>query len=527
MNLAKSHILQVTLFILIITGLSVVFHYPQTIVKRPQSVHNWRQCDGLSLTLNYYQEGMQFFKPQTHMLYSDGNTTGYSAPSEVPVLYYFNAFLYHIFGPHEIVFRSVNLLLFYLGLFFLYKLAFRILRDIFFPALVLILMFSSPVLIYYGNNFLPNTAALSFTFIGWYFFYDYYERGKTGAFVKAIIFFALACMMKVTEFASVTIILVMFLAERFRIMSFQVVKEKQVNLKFVLLFCTYALYAGWIVYARHYNHLHSSGQFMTYTVPIWDMSLADIKFTLHKMHDIWFPEYFYPATFYFMLAGIILMFVFHKRSHRILMFSSACLIAGWAVYSLLFFANLGDHDYFYISFYILPALVFINLFYLFKQWVLPQIVVRIIQIAFVIFAVLNIIYGGIRHERRYEVDWMNDYNQNLGLYHIHPWLRDHGITAKDTIVFYPGHYIRPLYLMNLKGWVIRERENSDQEGMLNDSIALQKAIEHGAHFFITNRVDSAIKYKPFQPYLKDLYGRFEDVYILRIPPKVQSFSPNN
>jgi 4-amino-4-deoxy-L-arabinose transferase-like glycosyltransferase len=450
------------------------------------------------------------------MIYSDDYKTGYTAPSEVPILYYFNALLYHITGPHEIVFRIVNLLLFFLGLFFLFKLAFRILKDVFFSALVVIFMFSSPVLIYYGNNFLPNTTALSFTFIGWYFFYDYYEKGKTGAFVKAILFFALACMMKVTEFASVTIILMMFLAERFRIMSFQVVKEKHRNLKLILLLSIYVLNAGWLVYAKYYNQLHGSWQFLTNTIPIWDMDMASIRFNLHKMHDIWFPEYFYPATFYLMLAGIVLMFLFYKRSHPVLRFTSACLLAEWAVYSLLFFERLGDHDYFYISFYILPALVFINLFYLFKQWTLPAWALRGAQVALVAFAVLNIIYGGKRHELRYEVDWMNDYNKNLGLYHINPWLSEHGITVKDSIIFYPGNYVRPLYLMNLKGWVINDEYHPDPEVMVKDSIALQKAVKNGAHYFITNRLDSALNYKPFQPYMNDLYGNFEDVFIFRI-----------
>src|SRR5512133_2289169 len=166
----KSHIQQIILFIFIIAGLSLTFRYPQTIVKRPQSVHNWRQCDGLSLTLNYYEEGMRFFHPQTHMLYSDGYKTGYTAPSEAPLLYYAVAILYHLFGEYEVIFRAVNLLLFFIGLFYLYKLAIKILKDSFFPAIVLVLLFSSPVLIYYGNNFLPNTAALSLTFPGLYFF---------------------------------------------------------------------------------------------------------------------------------------------------------------------------------------------------------------------------------------------------------------------------------------------------------------------------------------------------------------------
>lgn len=512
----KSHIQQIILFIFLIAGLSLAFRYPHTIVKRPQSVHNWRQCDGLSLTLNYYQEGMHFFHPQTHMLYSDGYKTGYTAPSEAPLLYYFIASLYFIFGEHEVVFRAVNLFFFFIGLYFLFKLALKILKDSFYPAIVLVLLFSSPVLIYYGNNFLPNTTALSMTFAGWYFFYCYYEDGKTGTFLKGVVFFVLASLMKVTELTSVTIIIAMLVAEKMRFVSLGVIKEKHFILKLVSIAGVYALCFGWILFARHYNSVHASGQFMTYTVPIWNMSNEDIRFTLHKMHDIWFKEYFYPATFYLMLAGILTTFVFYRRSNQLLLFTILFLVIGLILYSLLFFNNLGDHDYFYISFYILPAFVFINIFYLIGQIPFGKFASWGIQIMLLVFAVINVIYGSKRHDLRYTVNWMNDYKENISLYQVRPWLDKNGITREDSVIFYPGNYVRPLYLMNRKGWVIGPGDNTDKASIQYDSIEIRTAIKHGAHYLITNRVDTALTYKPLQPYLNNLYGRFGDIYIFTI-----------
>jgi 4-amino-4-deoxy-L-arabinose transferase-like glycosyltransferase len=522
----KRNLLQLILFILVFTGLSLIYNYPKTLLKPPQSVHNWRQCDGLSLALSYHQEGMHFFKPQTHMLYSDGSTTGNSAPSEAPLFYYFIALLYHLFGYHEYFFRAVNLLIFLTGLYFLYRFADKILPNSIFPVLLVVLIFSSPVLIYYGNNFLPNTSALAVTFIAWYFFYKYYENSKTGTFITAMMFFALAGLMKVTELISVIIILGMFLAEKFRIISFNIIKGKHFAIKIIAFVFVFLLCGSWIMYARYYNNLHASGQFMTYTVPIWDLSRTDIRITLEKIQNIWYKEYFYPPTLYFLLGALLLTIIMHKYTHRILTFSSVCLVLGWAVYSLLFFGTLGDHDYFYITFYILPALVFMNLFYLLKHLPMRKTLLRTIQVFLILFICLNVIYGSKRHTMRYE-GWMNDYKQNLSLYQISPWLRQNGITLRDSVIFYPCNYIRPLYLMNLKGWVIRNLPDADTEVMKSDSLAIKTMCENGARYLITNRLETALNYKPLEPYLKDLKVQFQDIYVFRIPSEMRDLQPSD
>jgi len=40
--------------------------------KRPQSIHQWRQCDCLSITMNYFQDNNSFFEPSIHHLANDG-----------------------------------------------------------------------------------------------------------------------------------------------------------------------------------------------------------------------------------------------------------------------------------------------------------------------------------------------------------------------------------------------------------------------------------------------------------------------
>ena len=102
-------------FLLVLILVSLFYYYPKIVLKRPESVHKWRQSDCTSLALNYYQNGMNFFQPQTHNFTSDNDTSGYCATSEIPFVYYFVAILYKIFGYHDFIYRLFNTLIFYLG----------------------------------------------------------------------------------------------------------------------------------------------------------------------------------------------------------------------------------------------------------------------------------------------------------------------------------------------------------------------------------------------------------------------------
>src|SRR5690606_32115901 len=104
------------LFPLLLIIIAWYYSYNEIAPKRPQGVHAWRQSDAASMALNYHEHGYRFFHPETHNLTSDGGTTGYCATSEVPLLYYTVAIFYALVGEHEGIFRVLNTLLFFFGL---------------------------------------------------------------------------------------------------------------------------------------------------------------------------------------------------------------------------------------------------------------------------------------------------------------------------------------------------------------------------------------------------------------------------
>jgi len=41
-------------FLLLLFAISMIYDYQDILFKTPQSLHQWRQCDCLSITMNYY-----------------------------------------------------------------------------------------------------------------------------------------------------------------------------------------------------------------------------------------------------------------------------------------------------------------------------------------------------------------------------------------------------------------------------------------------------------------------------------------
>ena len=113
-------------FIALLLFVSFLYSYHQTLSLRPQSIHQWRQCDCLSITMNYYMEDRNFLEPSIHRI---GECDNGKTISEFPIIYYTVAQLWKVFGYHEWISRLVNCLFLFAGLFALFKLCEDILQH--------------------------------------------------------------------------------------------------------------------------------------------------------------------------------------------------------------------------------------------------------------------------------------------------------------------------------------------------------------------------------------------------------------
>ena len=127
----------------------------------PKGEHCWRQADGASYTLNYYQNKLPFLQPQVHSLVGQNGFT----VSEFPLIYFAAAKLYTVFGKHEYFLRGINFLIFIFGCTCLLWMCLGIIQSKWIAAIPALLTFTSPYLYYYGLNFLPDVPALSLSYI--------------------------------------------------------------------------------------------------------------------------------------------------------------------------------------------------------------------------------------------------------------------------------------------------------------------------------------------------------------------------
>lgn len=510
------------LFILTLLFVSFLYDYHKITFKRPQSVHAWRQSDGGSLALNYYQNGMNFFQPRVHNLTSDGGTTGYSSTSEIPILYYTVALFYKVFGYHEFIYRLLNTLIFLTGLFYLFKGIKIKTGDSFWAAALSLYIFSSPVLVFYGNNFLSNSSALSMVFIGWFFFFRYTKDHRKPDLILTFLFFFLAGALKITALLSLFAVAGIFLLE----FLFRVKVDRHKIFIHPVTFITGAaitvfLIIAWIVYASYYNHLHDTTYFSTTLFPVWSLSIESIQGVLSNINDIWLNEYF--SRFSLILTGILLIinFIFFRKIPPFLILVQLFLFLQVLVFVLLQFWTLKDHDYYTINLFILPFFVILGSITLLKTLFRNKVILIIFKLMFALLVIFNIQYTMKRMEERYN-GWMNrNYQKMQGFHEITPFLRETGIQPEDKIISFSDFSHVSLYLMNQPGWTryTDARFNREEPVKYNqDSAGIQHSLDRGAKYLIINGFEDLYTNNYLRTFTQHLKSTYRNILI---------FEPNN
>lgn len=516
------------LFIVLLLVVSYYYNYHEIVFKSPQSIHKWRQSDCASIALNYYQGGMDFFYPETHNLTSDGGTSGKCCTSEIPILYYSVAFLYTVFGYHDYVYRIFNTLLFFMGLFFLFRLLHYILKDVFWAIVLTLLFFTSPVLVYYGNNFLSNSSALAFSIIGWYYFIRFYFESKQKWFFVSMVAFLIAAAFKLTALFSLFAIVGIYGLE---ILGYKKFKKsgKLFNKPVWHLLSILSIFfvvGAWVIYAHNYNQKHDCTYFSTTIFPIWDLSRTEIFNVLDRIKRIWLEQYFHKSVMLFLLICFLFIVSFFKKNSKLLILSVLFIGAEAIVYVILQFWTFADHDYYVIGMSILPILIVVTAFRLLKSHFNKIFSSPIFKVIFSAFLLFNIYSVHHKINDRYE-GWMNDYPENKDLYSITPYLRQIGISTNDTIISVPDGSHFSLYLMNQKGWTeyTDSRFNRGDPIRYNqDSVGIQHSINKGASYLIVNGINELYSKPYLQSYCTHLAGSYNNVLIFNLRNNIINFN---
>ena len=444
-------------FFLILIVLGFAFGWFETINKGPYSLHQWRQADCLSITQNYVNNNLNFFKPEIHWLGTKGNG---KTVSEFPIVYFVVATVWHFLAPYHLFYRSLTLLFSFLGMFALFKISSRFIENKIFKFLPVLFLLGSPLYVYYANNYLMNVYALNLSVIGWYFFIEGVFRKKHSLFIWSSISFLIAALLKITSLFNPLLALFVFL-------FISKDNRKFINV-FVWLISFFTPIVIWYLWSINYNQNNNHGIFLQGILPIWKLISNEIPIIFEKLWNNLRMQFLsLPNQAIFLLLFGVIVFYF-KKLPLILKLIFPLLFIGFVFYIVLFYQVFDVHDYYLTNFLIIPVFVFILGIYLVEK----HIGIEKVQVFIPILLVAGIAFSIVENRAKYyppksvkrsfyllsqeQVDLWNwyhwHYGNNFYLIEKNKGKLQNLIPKEATIISIPDESINvTLYLINRKG----------------------------------------------------------------------------
>lgn len=451
MSFLKSVRLQFIVFTIGFFLIAYFIGYQKVINVPPQSIHTWRQSDCTSFALSYYKNGLHFFEPRIHNL-CDGIDT--RTVGEFPIIYYIAACFYKIFGPHEWILRGINVLIFFVGIWALNRLVFKLTENLIAAYFLPFLLMCSPLLSFYGVNYLPNVPVLGIVFMAWFSFFNFIKTDDRRWFYAFSILFAFAGLIKPT--ALITWIALMLVYSVAQLRGHSKRGLVHVGLSASIVIVPLIL---WRIWADNYNSIHNSKrQFLNTITPIWKADAGDKSFIINWMRDFQAETWFSMPTLFIILLISIINLVLYKKQDKAYWFFFVLTVLGVLSYFILWFLQFSVHDYYALDFYIWPVVAFLLFFHVLKNqtnWLKSPV------FAFVCAIILatNLLNAKKDFAGRY--DWHDKkygaYNR-VGLAKYAPQtLRDFigklGVSPQDTIITLPdGSPNTALYYLDRVGY---------------------------------------------------------------------------
>lgn len=505
---------------------SLLYNYPEIFFKRPGSIHQWRQADCLSITKNYYEENLNFFEPAIHWV---GESNGKTV-SEFPVLYYCVAKIWELTGQQEFIFRMINTLIVFLGLFSLYKLVLLLLGDIFWSLFIALLVFTSPVLVFYTNNFLTDAPAFGLVLIASYLYIYGILFNNIKKFNLSFVFFLFAGLIKIS---SIQIFFSLF-AIHFCVYIFK--KEKPLVFSKIKYFAGYIpvllLLTAWYMYAKWYNINNVYGVFLTDFVPIWSIDEPKIKEIALKLWQDLLPQYFNLSALLILLILFFVNLIFLLKQSKFLFALNILNLLGIIFFIALFYSQFTVHDYYLINILLFIPIVSFSSIYILKNRFNKVFKALYVKIIFSFFIVILLYRTTVINRLKYNYyDWFVStdlssvdkkqkdffgwlqwyYNDHYKAYEtITPYLRSLGISRTDRVLSMPDESINiTLYLMDQKGF-----SNYSHTYMnFDERIAYYKKLD--VKYMV---IDSILDKEDYiKPYIINQIGKYKNLKVYKLP----------
>lgn len=320
---------------------------------RPQSVHQWAQCDRASVAWNYYNSGYHFFYPAVNNIDNGSGVTG----MEFPIVQFIVSLLYGLFGFHEWFYRLITLIVYTFGLYSAFHIS-KYFTSNALSAIGIVLLFAcSPVLVFYSVSFIPDIYSMSLMLIAWYLLIVQVNGKHKYAPVLHWIFILIACLIKPTALIHIPPMLLFrkMVLERDRGIKAMLPSLLFTVLVFFLTFLWYA-YASWLSKSEHSEiFLLQSRPLQNWTqfVEVWEIVKKD-----------WLDRIFHPFILLAIcfLCGFFLLRKFDRKDPL------SCLLVmnllGMLAFIRQMWLQFAFHDYY--SVVLMPVFLFM-LIYCFRS----------------------------------------------------------------------------------------------------------------------------------------------------------------
>ncbi len=476
----------------------LIYSTPYVLQSPLCSVHLWRQTDSLSFCRYYYENGLKFFDTgiQAYLFkdFESNKTIG-----EFPIVYYLTACIWKITGENLWVLRVITLTLFSMALYSTFR-AFRLLGvSRFYSTFSLILACTSPAVVIYSTNFLPDMHAVSISLIASFFYIRFVIFQRIGHWWISLLLFCLAALIKPTAvipFGVIGLLWILDITSLFRLKTHQLFPSLLITIMgFFLVFVVNAMYLLWVA---HYNNTYGGWFTPNAIFTPWNQPQEDINRYLEMAPYFLFPKVFSASMFLFLGASLLIVFIDRNKetilSRLVLLFT----LIGSVAYILLFF-KWDVHDYYSLALLPFPLVILATLYFRIKtiQFTSAKRIAAVLGVALISF---NVFYASQHVQLRYAPKHNKNYSlvtntKEAELMKYHSWyhvehfrafdnieseLNRLGITRDVKVISMPDESFQAsLFMMHRKGWTGGQKDNFTKEG-------IKRKIDCGAQFLLIN-----------------------------------------
>lgn len=330
-------------YALVFCCLACLHRYDQWLGLPPAAIHQWRQADGAAIAWHYAQNP-DFAAIRVCNLFFSGDP---HAAGELPLLYWLSGLISRHFDWPDHPLRWIGLMLLFGGGWAFGWMALQLSKRAVVAALIAGLLLTSPILAYYGPNFLPDAPAFCFILMMLACLYRA-DQQKSARWLGAAACCAfLAASLKISaSIAPLALGMAWGLGRSWRAAPLAGVALAGWAVSILLFYC-------WLT---TFNDLHHAIYFLAQTRPVWNYDAGFIRETLLLIGKAGLPVYASAGLY---LASGASLFLALKHWKLISFFEKNLIrfsAFGGLAYFLLWFRMFREHDYYALCLLILPAI---------------------------------------------------------------------------------------------------------------------------------------------------------------------------